>query len=139
MISTTLADRVLSKLDGWTLYSTPIPDPDLPDPDLPDQNLFPETNNTVTLEEINTAWNSMLSKAKLHIKNNPIVFSTDLIKDFTEAVTCWTASELWRKYNHRTISPGEEGVSQDTRAKDLYFDGKSILDNLKTGSLHGLS
>ena len=128
-ISEETAQKVLSKLDGWELTGDPEIDPDP----------FPNSNNTLTLDEVDDAWASMLSKAKLYIHNNPKVFYSKLIKDFKEAVILWTASALWKKYNHKVEAPGDELVSTDTRGKDLFFDGKTILDNLKTSSLNGLS
>ena len=126
-ISDETATQVLNKLDGWELSESIGSDP------------FPNSSNTVSFDEVCDAWNSMLSKAKLYIHNNPKVFYSDLIKDFKEAVICWTASALWKKYNHKVEAPGDELVSTDTRGKDLFFDGKTILDNLKTSSLNGLS
>lgn len=131
MITEAVANKVLSKLDGWVLKDPEAGSSD-PDP-------YPDSNNTVTLEEVNDAWETSLSKAKLHIRNNPQVLQTALVKGFWEAVTCWAASALWKKYNHKVEGPGEEGVSNDNRGKDLYFDGKNILDNLRFSGLQGLS
>jgi hypothetical protein len=131
-ISVETAGKVLNKLDGWELIvdlEDPVP---VPDP-------FSNSNNTIPFSEVCDAWESMLSKAKLYIHNNPKVFYSELIKDFKEAVICWTASAIWKKYNHKVEAPGDELVSTDTRGKDLFFDGKSILDNLKTSKITGLS
>lgn len=130
MITEAVANQVLAKLDGWVL----IDPTDLGDPDP-----YPGSNNIVTLEEVDDAWGDALSDAKLHIKNNPQVLETALIRDFWKAVILWAASKLWRKYNHTVESPGQEGVTNDSRGKDLYFDGKRILDKLQNSILYGLS
>lgn len=131
MITVTTAEKVLSKLDGWILKPSGD-DPEDPDP-------FPDSNKIIPIEEVDDAWRTMSSKARLHIQNNPIVWSTKLINDFVEAVILWTAANLWRKYNNKVESPGVEGAIVDNRGKDLYFDGLSILNNLKTSKLYGLS
>jgi hypothetical protein len=139
MISEDLANRILGKLDGWVLKDdfNELGDPDSnldPDPDP-----YPDSNNTITLKEVDESFLTAKSKATLHIRNNPIVYNSNLVKDFTEAVICWAASDLWRKYNHALESPGEEGSRQDNRGKDLWLDGMSILNNLRTSTLQGLS
>ena len=130
MITVTTAEKVLSKLDGWTLIDSD--DSGSTDP-------YPESNKRVTLEEVDDVWRSANSKARLHIRNNPTVFHTKLINDFVEAVIFWTASDLWRKYNNKVESPGQEGTAIDNRGKELYWGGRNILDNLRTNPLHGLS
>lgn len=131
MITVTTAEKVLSKLDGWNLKPSGD-DPEDPDP-------FPDSTKIVTLEEVDDLWRSANSKARLHIRNNPIVWKTKLINDFVEAVIFWTASDLWRKYNNKVESPGQEGTAIDNRGKELYWSGRNILDNLRTSPLYGLS
>lgn len=131
MITVTTAEKVLSKLEGWVLKD-PNEDPSDPDP-------FPESNKIIPIEEVDDAWRTMSSKARLHIQNNPNVWTTKLINDFVEAVILWSAAHLWRKYNHKVESPATETVVVDNRGKDLYLDGLSILNNLKTSRLYGLS
>lgn len=131
MITGTTAEKVLSKLDGWVLGDQDSGSSD-PDP-------FPDSNKVISIEEVDDAWRSASSKARLYIRNNPDVWKTELINDFVEGVIFWTASDLWRKYNHKVTSPGDEGVTTDNRGKDLYFDGKTILDNLRMSTLQGLS
>ena len=46
--------------------------------------------------------------------------TTKLINDFVEAIICWTASDLWRKYNHKVGSPADEGVSTDNQGQKTY-------------------
>lgn len=132
MISEETANQVLKKLDGWVLIDPEETEPETPDP-------YPDSNNKVTLEEVDDVWGTCLSDAKLHIRNNPGILQTALVKDFWEAVICWAAAELWRKYNHVVESPGEEAPRVDNRARDLYFNGKRILDNLRISTLQGLS
>jgi len=131
LITETTANKVLSKLDGWVLGD---PDSGSSDPDP-----FPDSNKVVTLKEVDDAWRSASSKARLHIRNNPDIWKSELINDFVEGVIFWTASDLWRKYNHKVESPADEGVSTDNQGKDHYFSGKAILDNLRTSRLQGLS
>jgi len=132
LITKTTAEKVLSKLEGWALI-----DPDSSGSSDPD--FYPESTKVFTLKEVDDAWRSAFSKARTHIRNNPDVWKSELINDFVEGVICWTASELWRKYNHKVETPADEGVSTDNRGKDLYFDGKAILDNLRMSTLQGLS
>lgn len=122
---------MLSKLDGWVLGD---PDSGSSDPDP-----LPDSTRVVTLKEVDDVWRSASSKARLHIRNNPLVYSTKLINDFVEALIFWTASDLWRKYNNKVESPGQEGTAIDNKGKDLYWSGRNILDNLRTSTLQGLS
>jgi hypothetical protein len=131
LITEKTANKVLSKLEGWVLEDSDSGSSD-PDP-------FSESNKIVTLAEVDDFWRTAFSKARLYVRNNPDVLRSDLINDFVECVICWTASDLWRKYNHKVTSPGDEGVTTDNRGKDLYFDGKAILDNLRLSRLQGLS
>lgn len=131
MITVTTAEKVLGKLEGWVLKPSGD-DPEDPDP-------FPDSTKMVPIEEVDDAWRTMSSKARLHIRNNPIVWNTKLINDFVEAVILWSAAHLWRKYNNKVESPATETVVVDNRGKDLYLDGLSILNNLKTSKLYGLS
>ena len=129
MITVKTAEKVLNKIPGWVLKNSEE------DPDEP----LPDSTKIITLEEVDDVWRSANSKARLHIRNNPTVFHTKLINDFVEAVIFWTASDLWRKYNSKVESPGQEGTSIDNKGKELYWSGRNILDNLRTSKLQGLS
>jgi len=129
LITVKTAEKVLNKIPGWVLKNSEE------DPDEP----LPDSTKIITLEEVDDVWRSANSKARLHIRNNPTVFHTKLINDFVEAVIFWTASDLWRKYNSKVESPGQEGTSIDNKGKELYWSGRNILDNLRTSKLQGLS
>lgn len=144
MISSETATLILNKLDGWILKEEEViveagaGTEDGTDP-TPPIDPFPDSNKKVSLSEVDDSWRSMKTKATLHIHNNPQILQTGLVNDFWEAVILWTASDLWRKYNHKVESPGEEGITVDNRGKDLYLNGLNILNNLRTSVLQGLS